>query len=80
MARPLQSAHLFRRAEELIESDPLKRVDLTAPLFSEKTDELIGTVYVDDKPRINWRDKSREADPVVKWASEPRRPMNASRF
>jgi dipeptidyl aminopeptidase/acylaminoacyl peptidase len=49
-------------AEELIESDPLKRVDLTAPLFSEKTDELIGTVYMDDKPRINWRDKSREAE------------------
>jgi dipeptidyl aminopeptidase/acylaminoacyl peptidase len=48
--------------EELVESDPQKRVDLAAPLFSEKTDELIGTVYVDDRPRIHWRDKSRQAE------------------
>jgi dipeptidyl aminopeptidase/acylaminoacyl peptidase len=48
--------------EELVESDPLKRVDLTAPLFSEKTDELIATVYLDDKPRLQWKDKTREAE------------------
>ena len=37
--------------EELVESDPLKRVDLGGAEFSEKTDELIVTVYIDDEDR-----------------------------
>lgn len=48
--------------EELVEADPLNRVDLAAPFFSDRTDELIGTVYVDDKLRIYFRDKAFEAD------------------
>jgi dipeptidyl aminopeptidase/acylaminoacyl peptidase len=48
--------------EELIEADPLGRVDLAAPLFSEATDELIATVYQDEKTRIHWLDKTFEAD------------------
>ena len=48
--------------EELVESDPLKRVDFGAPIFSEVTDELIGTSYRDDRTRIYWRDKAWEAD------------------
>jgi dipeptidyl aminopeptidase/acylaminoacyl peptidase len=47
---------------QIIESDPDKRVDLAAALFSEVTDELIGTAYLDDKVRVYWRDKEREAD------------------
>src|SRR5258708_1929979 len=49
-------------AETLVESDPQKRVDLTAAVFSELTDELIGTVYYDEKPRRYYRDKAFEAD------------------
>jgi dipeptidyl aminopeptidase/acylaminoacyl peptidase len=48
--------------EELVESDPMKRVDFGAALFSEKTDELVGTSYVDDRLRIAWRDPSYAAD------------------
>ena len=51
--------------EQLVESDPLKRVDFGSALFSELTDELIGTFYVDDKRREYWKDKAYEAD--YKW-------------
>ncbi len=37
---------------EVIDSDPEKQVDFGAPVFSEQTEELIGTVYVGDKQRI----------------------------
>ncbi|HEY3381349.1 MAG TPA: alpha/beta fold hydrolase [Vicinamibacterales bacterium] len=48
--------------EELVEADPMNRVDLGSADFSQKTDELIATIYVDDKPRIYWKDKGFEAD------------------
>ena len=48
--------------EELVESDPANRVDLGNVLFSESTDELIATTYVDDKPRYVWHDKAFESD------------------
>jgi len=37
-------------------------VDLAGPIFSDRTDELVGTVYVDDRPRFEWRDPQWEAD------------------
>lgn len=45
-----------------VESDPLKRVDFGAANFSDVTDELITTVYEDDKNRIYFKDKKFEAD------------------
>ena len=48
--------------EELVESDPLSRVDITDVSFSEVTDDLIATVYQDDRERIYFKDKSYEAD------------------
>jgi dipeptidyl aminopeptidase/acylaminoacyl peptidase len=48
--------------EELVESDPLKRVDMEDAMFSDVTDELLATVYLDDKQRINWKDSSYAAD------------------
>lgn len=48
--------------EEPVESDPLKRVDLGDASFSEVTDELIATIYEDERQRIYWKDKSFEAD------------------
>ena len=49
-------------SEEIVESDPLKRVDFGRALFSDVTDELMATVYVDDRPRLYFRDKAFEAD------------------
>jgi len=51
--------------ETLVESDPLKRVDLNGVMISEVTDRLIATIYNDDKVRVYWKDKSWETD--YKW-------------
>jgi dipeptidyl aminopeptidase/acylaminoacyl peptidase len=48
--------------EELVESDPLNRVDLADVSFSEVTDDMIATIYEDERIRIYWKDKSYEAD------------------
>jgi dipeptidyl aminopeptidase/acylaminoacyl peptidase len=48
--------------EEPVESDPENRVDLGDAIFSESTDELVATMYVDDKARYVWHDKAFEAD------------------
>jgi dipeptidyl aminopeptidase/acylaminoacyl peptidase len=48
--------------EELVESDPKGRVDFGGALFSEKTDELVGTSYEDERVRLYFRDKAWEAD------------------
>ncbi len=48
-----------------VESDPLSRVDLGNPMFSERTHELLATVYTDAKDRIYWKNKVWEAD--YKW-------------
>jgi dipeptidyl aminopeptidase/acylaminoacyl peptidase len=50
------------KKEELVESDPENQVDFGQALFSEKTDELVGTVYVGDTLRVYFRDKEYEAD------------------
>jgi dipeptidyl aminopeptidase/acylaminoacyl peptidase len=47
---------------EPVESDPLKRVDFGGALFSERTDDLVLTSYVDDKTRVYFKDKAFEAD------------------
>ena len=49
-------------AEELVESDPLNRVDFGAAIFSEATDELVGTSYEDERTRVYFHDKAWEAD------------------
>jgi dipeptidyl aminopeptidase/acylaminoacyl peptidase len=48
--------------EEMVEADPLKRVDFTNAAFSELTDELVATVYEDERKRVYWKNKSFEAD------------------
>lgn len=48
--------------EELVESDPLNRVDLGGINFSNVTDELVVTTYEDERQRLYWKDKSFEAD------------------
>jgi dipeptidyl aminopeptidase/acylaminoacyl peptidase len=48
--------------EETVESDPLNRVDFGNASFSDVTDEIIATIYVDERRRVYWKDKSFEAD------------------
>ena len=61
----LVSLELFNPAsgkEELVETDPLKRVDLGNAIFSEVSDDLIATTYDDERERIYFKDKGFEAD------------------
>jgi len=51
--------------ETLVESDPDKKVDFGSALFSDLTNELLSTTYVDDRQRIYWKDKAYAAD--YKW-------------
>lgn len=48
--------------EEVVESDPMKRVDFGGATFSELSDELIATSYGDERTRVYWKDKAFEAD------------------
>src|SRR4051812_7402397 len=50
------------KSEQLVESDPLNRVDFGAANFSDVTNELVGTAYVDDRTRAYWKDPSWEKD------------------
>ena len=50
---------------EAVESDPLKRVDLGGAEFSEVTDELLATHYVEDRTRTYFHNKTFEAE--YKW-------------
>lgn len=48
--------------EELVEQDPLGRVDFEGAFFSDVTGQLAFTSYIDDKPRVYFRDKKFEKD------------------
>jgi dipeptidyl aminopeptidase/acylaminoacyl peptidase len=48
--------------EELVESDPMNRVDFGNANFSEVSEDLIATSYDDERARIYWKDKAFEAD------------------
>jgi dipeptidyl aminopeptidase/acylaminoacyl peptidase len=50
---------------ETVESDPLKRVDFGSAAFSEVTDDLAMTTYVDERFRRYFKDRTFEAD--YKW-------------
>jgi dipeptidyl aminopeptidase/acylaminoacyl peptidase len=50
---------------EIVESDPLKKVDFGGAFFNEATDELAFTYYEEDRPRYYFKDKGFGAD--FKW-------------
>jgi dipeptidyl aminopeptidase/acylaminoacyl peptidase len=50
------------KKEEVVDSDPDKQVDFSGGIFSEKTGELVGTIYIGDTQRIYFRDKDFAAD------------------
>ena len=47
---------------EKVESDPLGKVDLGGALFSEATDELVETWYIDARAKTYFKDKAYGAD------------------
>jgi dipeptidyl aminopeptidase/acylaminoacyl peptidase len=53
---------------EIVESDPLGRVDLDSAWFSEATDELVETQYSDDRDRRYFKNQAFEAD--YRWLEE----------
>jgi dipeptidyl aminopeptidase/acylaminoacyl peptidase len=63
-------------AEELVEADPEGRVDISGAVFSEPTDELIGTTYDDEKPRRYWKDQDVAADFALIRAKLPGREID----
>ena len=50
------------KTEQVVESDPLNRVDLGGAVFSDVTNDLIATSYEDERTRIYWKDKTWEKD------------------
>ena len=50
------------KKEEVVEADSENQVDFGQAIFSEKTDELVGTVYVGDRRRVYFRDQAFRAD------------------
>ena len=48
--------------EEVVEADPLKKVDIGNVFISEVTKEIVCTSYEDERNRFYWRDKSYEED------------------
>ncbi len=48
--------------EEIVSSDPLNRVDYKGAFFSDISQDLLGTMFEGDRPRIYFNDKVFEAD------------------
>ncbi len=48
--------------EELVEQDPMNRVDFGGANFSDLTNELVFTSYEDDRQRLYFKDKAFEKD------------------
>ncbi|HMI49047.1 MAG TPA: hypothetical protein VK481_10280, partial [Gemmatimonadaceae bacterium] len=49
------------QTETLVESDPLNRVDFGNAIFSDVSDELVGTSYNDERTRTYWKDTDWES-------------------
>src|SRR3954467_64870 len=50
------------KAEQLVESDPLNRVDFGNASFSDVSNELVATAYVDDRVRLYWKNPEWQKD------------------
>ena len=52
-------------AEQLVESDPLKRADFEGARFSDATDEILLTTYTDERTRRYFKNKALESDYAI---------------
>jgi len=62
--------------EILVESDPQNSVDLATAIFTATTDELLATIYVDERPRVHWQDAAWAAEHAVLQQQLPGRQLN----
>jgi dipeptidyl aminopeptidase/acylaminoacyl peptidase len=53
----LASLNVATGAVTKIEGDPAGKVDLSGVNFSDRSKEIIATIYYDDKPKVYWKDK-----------------------
>lgn len=58
----LMLMNLETRETTVVESDPEGEVDFGSPIFSDASEELVGTVYVGDRVRIHPRDDQLRRD------------------
>ncbi|HEX8708362.1 MAG TPA: hypothetical protein VF723_08990, partial [Pyrinomonadaceae bacterium] len=62
--------------EELVESDPVNRVDFGQAIFSDLTDEIVVTSYEDERTRLYWKNKGWEADYKLLQSKLPGKEIN----
>jgi dipeptidyl aminopeptidase/acylaminoacyl peptidase len=68
------------KTEQVVESDPLNRVDFGNASFSDLTDELVATSYDDERTRIYWKNKDWEKDYNIIKSKLPDKEINLTSF
>ncbi|MDP9206597.1 MAG: S9 family peptidase, partial [Gemmatimonadota bacterium] len=68
----------FTKTEQLVESDPLNRVDFGNATFSDVTNELAATAYLDDRARIYWKNQDWEKDYKIIKSKLPDKELNVA--
>jgi dipeptidyl aminopeptidase/acylaminoacyl peptidase len=68
------------KTEQLVESDPLNRVDFGGATFSDLTGELVATSYNDERTRIYWKNKEWEKDYNIIKSKLPGKEINPTSF
>ncbi len=66
------------KTEQLVESDPLNRVDFGNATFSDVTNELAATAYLDDRARIYWKNQDWEKDYKIIKSKLPDKELNVA--
>jgi dipeptidyl aminopeptidase/acylaminoacyl peptidase len=62
--------------EEIVESDPMKKVDFGNAAFSDVSDELIATTYNDERVRYYFKNKDFESDYKFVQSKLPNKDIN----
>ncbi|HEX9309806.1 MAG TPA: S9 family peptidase [Gemmatimonadaceae bacterium] len=66
------------KTEQLVESDPLNRVDFGSAIFSDVTNDLVATTYVDDRTRVYFKDPAWEKDYKLIKSRLPNKEINVT--
>ncbi|HST06815.1 MAG TPA: S9 family peptidase, partial [Gemmatimonadaceae bacterium] len=66
------------KTEQLVESDPLNRVDFGNASFSDVTNDLVATAYVDDRTRLYWKNPDWQKDYDIIKSKLPGKEINVA--
>ncbi|MGH7605156.1 MAG: alpha/beta fold hydrolase [Gemmatimonadaceae bacterium] len=66
------------KTEQLVESDPMNRVDFGGAIFSDLTNDLVATTYADDRTRIYWKNPNWESDYKLLQSKLPGKEVNVT--